>query len=226
MSCSARVRIATRRAALERPRLMAKAYERRCPSRAPSRARGPAQRVLTGAAQRAGSMSSSPTGALRRVAAMGAPAQPRSPGWPPSHDAPWLLDSGRRRGSREFHTGSAPQGGMDKSGHNEAEICQNFISPALVRAGWEAATQVRREFTFTAARFRGHQLRTACPGAGSYAFGDSPHGVYRSMYLYQVLRASNGCEGASSRAAAPRRRATPRTRERPRARRPECRSAR
>ena len=56
---------------------------------------------------------------------------------------------------------------MDKSEQNEAEICQNFISPALVQAGWDAATQVRREFTFTAGRVivrgkvavRGKQLR-------------------------------------------------------------------
>ncbi len=33
---------------------------------------------------------------------------------------------------------------------NEAEICQNYITPAIARAGWDKKTQIRREFTFTA----------------------------------------------------------------------------
>jgi type I restriction enzyme, R subunit len=40
----------------------------------------------------------------------------------------------------------------DKSGLNEVEICQNFITPAIVRAGWDTLTQVRREYCFTAGR--------------------------------------------------------------------------
>lgn len=33
---------------------------------------------------------------------------------------------------------------------NEAEICQNYITPAIAQAGWDKRTQIRREFTFTA----------------------------------------------------------------------------
>ena len=39
---------------------------------------------------------------------------------------------------------------MDKKLLNEAEICDAFITPAIVRAGWEQRTQVRREYPFTA----------------------------------------------------------------------------
>ncbi len=41
---------------------------------------------------------------------------------------------------------------MGKQDLNEAEICQNFITPAIVRAGWDQHTQIRREFAFTAGR--------------------------------------------------------------------------
>lgn len=41
---------------------------------------------------------------------------------------------------------------MNKKAMTEAEICQNFITPAIERAGWKRQTQIRREFTFTAGR--------------------------------------------------------------------------
>jgi type I restriction enzyme R subunit len=40
----------------------------------------------------------------------------------------------------------------DKKALNETEICQNYISPAIERAGWDKHTQIRREFCFTAGR--------------------------------------------------------------------------
>ena len=43
---------------------------------------------------------------------------------------------------------------MQKHLLNEAEICQNFITPALVAAGWDPLTQVRREYTFTAGQIQ------------------------------------------------------------------------
>lgn len=54
-----------------------------------------------------------------------------------------------------------------KQALNEAEICQNFITPALVQAGWDKLSQIRREYTFTAGQVhvrgklasRGHQKR-------------------------------------------------------------------
>ena len=41
---------------------------------------------------------------------------------------------------------------MDEKLLNEAEICDSFITPAIIRAGWEQRTQVRREYTFTSGR--------------------------------------------------------------------------
>ncbi|MCB9779845.1 MAG: DEAD/DEAH box helicase family protein [Alphaproteobacteria bacterium] len=39
---------------------------------------------------------------------------------------------------------------MNKKELNETEICQSFITPAIVAAGWDKLTQVRREYSFTA----------------------------------------------------------------------------
>ena len=41
---------------------------------------------------------------------------------------------------------------MDKNRLNEAEICDAFITPAIIGAGWDQRTQIRREYTFTAGR--------------------------------------------------------------------------
>ncbi len=41
---------------------------------------------------------------------------------------------------------------MSKKSLTEAEVCQNFITPAIAKAGWDKLTQVRREYTFTAGR--------------------------------------------------------------------------
>ncbi len=41
---------------------------------------------------------------------------------------------------------------MSKKDLNETEICQNYITPAIVAAGWDKHAQVRREYSFTAGR--------------------------------------------------------------------------
>ena len=41
---------------------------------------------------------------------------------------------------------------MDKRTLSEAEICDRFITPALIGAGWDQRTQIRREYGFTAGR--------------------------------------------------------------------------
>lgn len=41
---------------------------------------------------------------------------------------------------------------MDKRQLSERDICSKFINPALERAGWDLATQVREEFTITKGR--------------------------------------------------------------------------
>jgi type I restriction enzyme R subunit len=38
---------------------------------------------------------------------------------------------------------------VNKKDLSEADICDLFITPAVQRAGWDAATQIRREHYFT-----------------------------------------------------------------------------
>jgi type I restriction enzyme R subunit len=35
---------------------------------------------------------------------------------------------------------------------SESDICDQYITPAIVAAGWDMTTQIRREFSFTAGR--------------------------------------------------------------------------
>jgi type I restriction enzyme R subunit len=42
--------------------------------------------------------------------------------------------------------------GLNKKSLSERDICTKFITPALVRAGWDVALQVREEVTFTDGR--------------------------------------------------------------------------
>ena len=41
---------------------------------------------------------------------------------------------------------------MLKNNLSESDICAKFITPALVVSGWDEATQIRREVTFTKGR--------------------------------------------------------------------------
>ena len=41
---------------------------------------------------------------------------------------------------------------MDKQQLSERDICTQYITPALIRSGWELATQVREEFSLTNGR--------------------------------------------------------------------------
>ena len=41
---------------------------------------------------------------------------------------------------------------MSKKDLNETEICQNYITPAIVAAGWDKHAQIRREYSFTDGR--------------------------------------------------------------------------
>src|SRR3989442_1588028 len=47
---------------------------------------------------------------------------------------------------------------VSKKALSESDICDQCITPAIVAAGWDMATQIRREFSFTAGRIivRGH----------------------------------------------------------------------
>lgn len=42
----------------------------------------------------------------------------------------------------------------NKKSFTETEICQNYISPGIERAGWDKLTQIRREYTFTAGQVK------------------------------------------------------------------------
>jgi len=41
---------------------------------------------------------------------------------------------------------------MTKKGLSEADICAKYITPCLIQSGWDEATQIRREVTFTKGR--------------------------------------------------------------------------
>jgi type I restriction enzyme R subunit len=41
---------------------------------------------------------------------------------------------------------------MDKSALSERDICTMFITPALIRAGWDQMSQIREEVSFTKGR--------------------------------------------------------------------------
>jgi type I restriction enzyme R subunit len=45
-----------------------------------------------------------------------------------------------------------PEGPMSKKSLTETEICDRYITPALIAAGWDQATQIRREYSFTDGR--------------------------------------------------------------------------
>jgi type I restriction enzyme, R subunit len=38
---------------------------------------------------------------------------------------------------------------MNKKSLSESDICAEYITPALIQAGWDEATQLRREVYFT-----------------------------------------------------------------------------
>jgi type I restriction enzyme, R subunit len=38
---------------------------------------------------------------------------------------------------------------MNKKSLSESDICAKYITPALIQAGWDEATQLRREVYFT-----------------------------------------------------------------------------
>jgi type I restriction enzyme R subunit len=38
---------------------------------------------------------------------------------------------------------------MSKKSLTETEICDRYITPALIAAGWDQATQIRRGYSFT-----------------------------------------------------------------------------
>lgn len=41
---------------------------------------------------------------------------------------------------------------MNKKDLNEREVCSKFITPAILKAGWDLATQIREEVRFTKGR--------------------------------------------------------------------------
>ena len=50
-------------------------------------------------------------------------------------------------------------------------------------------------------RFKQKIASDPCPSENSFWFDDTPSGLYRSMYLYQVYRAHSGCPGVKPREA-------------------------
>jgi type I restriction enzyme R subunit len=59
---------------------------------------------------------------------------------------------------------------MNKKDLTEADICAKYITPAIVRGGWDEATQIRREVTFTKGRIivRGKLVTRGKPKRADY----------------------------------------------------------
>lgn len=72
---------------------------------------------------------------------------------------------------------SAVDTSMDKKHLSEREICTQYIRPAIARAGWDIATQVREEFTLTAGRIivRGKLHTRATPKRADYVLLYKPN---------------------------------------------------
>lgn len=64
---------------------------------------------------------------------------------------------------------------MNKKDLSEADICDLFITPAVQRAGWDPATQVRREHYCTDGQVLGSS-RLATRGKHSYVVYRLSHG--------------------------------------------------
>ena len=47
---------------------------------------------------------------------------------------------------------------LDKNLLSEADICTQFITPAIQQAGWDFASQVRQEVTLTDGRIEGTKI--------------------------------------------------------------------
>ena len=56
---------------------------------------------------------------------------------------------------------------MQKTRLSESDVCAKYITPALHRAGWDEATQIRREVSFTKGRIivRGKLVSRGLPSS-------------------------------------------------------------
>ncbi len=61
---------------------------------------------------------------------------------------------------------------MNKKDLNERDICSKFITPAILKAGWDLATQIREEVRFTKGRIivRGKLVAQGLPATSQENF--------------------------------------------------------
>lgn len=66
---------------------------------------------------------------------------------------------------------------MSKKALSESDICDQYITPAIVAAGWDKTTQIRREFGFTAGRIivRGQLAVRGQRKRADYVLFSQPH---------------------------------------------------
>ena len=66
---------------------------------------------------------------------------------------------------------------MDKKTLSERDICTKFITPAIVRAGWDVQLQVREEVPLTKGRVmvRGKLVNRATPKRADYILYHRPN---------------------------------------------------
>ncbi|MDP2856074.1 MAG: restriction endonuclease, partial [bacterium] len=60
---------------------------------------------------------------------------------------------------------------------SERDVCTKYITPALVKAGWDLQTQIREELTFTAGRIivRGKTVARGQAKRADYILYYKPH---------------------------------------------------
>ena len=66
---------------------------------------------------------------------------------------------------------------IDKKSLSERDICTQFITPAIQQSGWDFATQVREEVSFTAGQiiFKGKTIRRGKPKRADYILYHRPN---------------------------------------------------
>lgn len=66
---------------------------------------------------------------------------------------------------------------IDKRKLNERDICTKFITPAVVKAGWDLLSQVREEVNFTKGRVivRGRMVKRGTPKRADYILYYKPN---------------------------------------------------
>lgn len=78
---------------------------------------------------------------------------------------------------------------MDKKNLSERDICTKFITPAIVKAGWNIKNQVREEVSFTDGRIivQGKLYTRQAKKSGSYLMENSIVSSYGAIIIILLM---------------------------------------